>query len=126
VARTIDCPAGTRTRILHILSDSIPQSVRFAAEPVDGASAPGGTVEVERAGLFTGRRTERAPLAADNRFRKGMFDARYAVYVTPVRDTRIVFRSRHLTAGMLAVALGIVAVLGVVGGLAGYVLRWLG
>ena len=120
MAREVICPRGPRTRILHILSDSIPQSVRFTAEPVEAGQSIDGVVEVERGGA------ESASLEPRNAFRKGFLDSRYAVFVTPDQDTRIVFQSRHFTSKLLFVALGIVLLLGVIAGLGGFVLRWLG
>jgi hypothetical protein len=136
MAREVICPKDARTRILHILSDSIPQSVRFTAEPVGaepvGAEPVGaepalaGLIEIERGGSVIGRKAEQAPLVARNEFRKSLFDSRYAVFVTPGQDTRIVFQSRHFTSRLLFIALGIVLVLGVIAGLGGLVIRWLG
>lgn len=125
MAREIVCPEGERTRVLHLFSDSVPQTVRFAAEARSGDGLDG-VVEIERSGVIGRTRTQSVPLAPQNSFRKGMFDTHYAVYVTPGQETRIVFRSRHFTSRMLFVMLGVVVVLGVVAGLSGFVLRWLG
>lgn len=126
MARETFCPEGVRTRILHILSDSIPQSVRFTALPAGERRALAGVVEVERSGLLGRRKVERVPLEARNGFRKGFLDTRYAVYVTPGQDTTIAFETRHVTSRMLFLALGAVVVLGIVAGSAGIVIRWLG
>lgn len=124
--RDITCPKGKRTRILHILSDSIPQRVRFDAEPPGSADEVDGLVEIERSGLLTGKKTERSPLQRQNRVYKRMFDARYAVFVEPEQDTRITLQSRHLTSRMLLIALGVVLMLGVAAGVSPFVLRWIG
>ena len=108
--------AGTRTRILHILSDSVPQSVRFTAEPVAGAGEPTGLVEVERSRLFAGRRTEQHPLQPQNTFQKGMFDVVYSVFVTPDEDTEIVFQSRHVRSRWLIWVLVLVLIAGIAAG----------
>ncbi len=126
MAREVICPRGARTRVLHIVSDSIPQSVRFTAEPVEADRTLEGTVDVERGGSVFGRKSERASLAARNEFRKGFFDSRYAVFITPAQDTRVVFQSRHVTSRMLFVALAVVVVLGAVAGLGGFIVRSLG
>jgi hypothetical protein len=124
--REIICPAGKRTRILHILSDSIPQTVRFTAEATDGHSPPRGTIEAERSALLFGRKTHATPLVAENRFRKGMFDTRYAVYVTPEQDTKVTLHSRHFSSRWLYLALGIVLALGIIAGLGGVLVRSVG
>lgn len=108
--------AGTRTRVLHILSDSLPQSVRFTAEPLKGAGEPTGLVEVERSRLFAGRRTEQHPLQARNTLQKGMFDVVYSVFVTPDEDTKIAFQSRHFRSRWLIWVLVLVLAAGIAAG----------
>lgn len=125
MAREMICPKGARTRILHIFSDSIPQSVRFTAEPVPGGALEG-VVEVERTAFLLRRKVERAPLASRNTFDKGFLDTNYAVYVTPAQDTKVTFETRHFRSRMLILVLGAVVVLGVVAGLGGFVMRSFG
>lgn len=123
--RTIHCPAAERTQIVHILSDSLPQWVRFTAEAPGGVAegAVDGAVEIERSALFGRRRTARAPLAAESRRGKAMVHTRFAVYVTPVHATRVAPHSRHLSSLRLWLALGLVLAAGIAAGLGGVLLR---
>ncbi len=125
--RKLICAKGDRTRILHILSDSVPQTVRFTAHPVapDGAAegALEGVVEVERSTFLRRRKAQRLPLEPQNSLRKGMFDIRFAVFVTPAQNTRIVLESRHFSSRWLYLTLGLVLAAGLVAGLGGVILR---
>ena len=132
--RNVICAQGDRTRILHILSDSVPQTVRFTAHAVapDGVAegfvegalegALEGIVEVERSTFLRRRKAERLPLEPQNSLRKGMFDIRFAVFVTPAQNTRIVLESRHFSSRWLYLALGLVLAAGLVAGLGGVIL----
>lgn len=124
--REIVCPKHERTRILHILSDSIPQAVRFTAVPVQGDGGPAGCIEVERSMLLIAGRKEEHQLQSENALRKGMFDTAYAVFVTPDEDTRIVFQSRHFTKRWLIWALAIALAAGVAAGLIPVIVRGAG
>lgn len=119
--REVMCRAGERTRVLHLFSDSVPQSVRFTACSLEGDGTVSGTVEIVRSVLPVGGRVAAVPLAPENAFRKSMFDTRYSVYVTPSTDTRIVFRTRHFSANMFWLALGGVLIAGLAGGIVAYV-----
>ena len=110
--KTIIVPAGKRTRILHMVSDSIPQTVRFTALDAENGGLATGTVEIQRRPWFLPAPPERAPLQPENRFQKGFADVTYAITVTPDRDTRIVFSSRHFERHILFTVLIAVAVLG--------------
>jgi hypothetical protein len=108
--------ANERQRILHLVSDSIPQQVRFEATAVAGGPVSG-TVEVAGSRWLFSKLPTRQPLQADNRVRKGAFDSLFSIYVTPDQDTRIAMRSRHFTARMLVWVLLAVAALGIAGAL---------
>jgi hypothetical protein len=106
--------ARERRRIVHLVSDSIPQQVRFEASAVEGRRLSG---EVEVAGsrwLFA-KPPQRLPLRRENIVRKGMFDTLFSIYVTPDQDTRIVLRSRLFTAWLLLWMLVTMLVLGIAG-----------
>lgn len=105
---------GVRRRVLLIVSSSIPGRVLFRAAPTDGAP-PAGKVEVRR-GLF-GNRVEEHKLVYDNHLKKGFLDAVYSVHVTPERQTRITFKTRHFRAKYLLMVLGLVLVVAVVAAL---------
>jgi len=121
--KNILTPGQERTRILHILSDSVPQTVRFEAEAVRGGGNPSGVVEVERSVFFFTHRKEEHPLQAENNLKKGMFDTSYAVFVTPDQDTKINFKTRHVTSRKLFWVLGIVLAAGLIAGLLPVILK---
>lgn len=108
--------AKERRRILHLVSDSIPQQVRFEATAV-AAGPVSGEVEVAGSRWLFRKAPVRQPLQRDNRVHKGAFDALFSIYVTPDQDTRITLRSRHFTARMLAWVLLAVGAVGVAGAL---------
>ena len=104
-------PSGERTRILHIVSDSIPQRVVFTAERPSGGGPPDGTVEVVRRRWFARKAPETSPLSARQSFAKGFADVDYAIYVTPREDVAITFETRHFERKTLfLVLLGILVV----------------
>lgn len=107
--------AGERVRVLHMVSDSIPATPRFRANTVDGNPATG-KIEVIR-GLFGGN-AETHNLAAENTVTKGFWDANYSVYVTPDKDTKITFETRHVRSSILVWVLIAVLAIGLVSGLA--------
>lgn len=109
--KRIVAPAGRRTRILRMLSDSIPQTVRFTARRVDGGGPPGGTVEISRIRWFVRQPTEIRPLEPDQAIPKGFADVDYAIDVTPRADTEIVFQSRHFRMSALVWVIAAVIVL---------------
>jgi hypothetical protein len=112
--------AGERRRIVHLVSDSIPQQVRFEASAVAGGRDGGevsGQVEVAGSRWLFRKPPQRLPLRRENLVRKGMWDTLFSIYVTPDQDTRIVLRSRLFTAGMLLWVLVVVLVLGIAGAL---------
>lgn len=115
--------AGERTRILHIVSDSIPQDVTFTVSLVGKNGPPSGTVEIVRSPWFLKKRSERHPMQARQTFRKGFADVDYAVYLTPAQDIRVTFQSRHLERRMLFWILGAVAALAVLAAMAVPLLR---
>jgi hypothetical protein len=106
--------AKERRRILHLVSDSIPQQVRFEAAAVEPGPV-GGEVEVAGSRWLFRKPPVRQPLLRENLVRKGFLDTFFSVYVIPERDTRITLRSRHLTARMLAWVLAAVLALGIAG-----------
>jgi len=93
-----------------MLFDSIPQKVRFTAEPVAEGGSVSGTVEVAGSRWLFRKAPAPHALAAENVFDKGMWDSRYAIYVTPDEDVRIRFETRHVRAKLLFLALGGVVV----------------
>ena len=103
-------PGGKRRRVLLLVSSSMAGRVLFRAAPTDGAP-PAGKVEV-RGGMF-GTRREEHPLVYDNNLRKRFTDNIYSVWVTPERQTRITFKTRHFRAHLLAIALVLLIVAGV-------------
>lgn len=111
--KSIAARAGERTKVLHIFSDSIPQTVRFTATP----AGAGGTVEVVRRRWFVRRPPEVHPLRAEQAFDKGFADVDYTIHVTPDRDVTIAFQSRHFERKALFWVLGGVIVLAVVAAL---------
>ena len=116
--------AGERRRVLWLLSSSIPGQVRFRAEPIDGDS-PAGTVELARRRWFNWH-SETQPLHARNVFDKAMSDADYRLWVTPERDTRIVFETRHFRAEYMFQILVAVILLGVLSPLVMYLIMNVG
>jgi hypothetical protein len=110
--------AGERTKILHIVSDSIPQDVTFTVSPVGGNGRPSGTAEIVRSPGFLRKRTERHPVQPAQTFRKGFADVDYALYLTPGEDVRVAFQSRHLERRTLFWILGAVAALAVLAAVA--------
>lgn len=113
-------------RILYVLSNSMPQTVHFTAEATVDRSIPRGTVEIEHSTLLSRAKTDTAPLATHNTVRKGMFDTRFAIYVTAEQNTRIKLRSHHFLSRWLYLALGVVLALGIVTGLGGVLVRSVG
>lgn len=101
---------GTPVRVLHMVSDSVPQTIRFTAKCSDGG-APSGEV-VERRGSFFGPREQRYPLQDQNSFRKGMFDVAYSLTVTADSPVEIEFQSRHFRSKWLLLTLLLVLLLG--------------
>jgi hypothetical protein len=108
---------GERTKILHILSDSIPQRVRFTASPLVAEAPLNGKVEIVRRHWFAKVPTETFPLRAEQALDKRFADVDYAIFVTPKSDVRIAFRSRHFERNRLFAILVIVLALGVIGAL---------
>lgn len=105
--RTVKVGKGERTRVLHLFSDSMPQTVRFTAEPVSGDGPVSGQVEVAGSHWLFPKPVVTHDLAAENALPKGMWDTRYSIYVTPDQDTKVTFQTRHFTAGLLAVVVGV-------------------
>lgn len=93
-------PAGVRTRILWIFSSSVPGKTRFQAIGTDGAPV-GGTVELIGGHWLQRRRIDTA-LLPQNSFDKNFTDSDYQIWVTPERETRITFQTRHFRAQYLA------------------------
>lgn len=118
--KRISVKKGERTPILHIVSDSIPQSVLFGARPLEGDEPVGGTVEVERRTLLGRRAPITYALQPENRIRKGFWDTGFKIFVTSDRDAEIEFRTRHFTANWLLLTLGTMLLLGLAAGLWAY------
>lgn len=108
---------GQRRQVLLIVSSSMATVARFRAVATDGQPVEG-KFEVRR-GLF-GQTREEFPLRLDNAARKGFWDAIFAVYVIPDRQTRIMFQTRHFRAQHLAMLLAAVLILGTASGLVAY------
>lgn len=113
---TITLQPGKRTRLLHLVSDSVPQTIRFAAQRTDAAAqadaAPSGEVIVTRRSFF-GKHEHRQPLSSENTFRKGMFDVIYSIHAMADQPTTIAFKTRHFRSKWLLVVLLLVLLLGV-------------
>ena len=99
---------GEPRRILHMLFDSIPKTVRFTAEPANQGGRLAGRVEVVGSRWLFRKPPAVHPLAAENAFAKTAWDSRYSITVIPEDDVRIRFESRHVSAKMLTIALGAV------------------
>lgn len=109
--------AKQRQRILHMVSDSIPQTVQFAASSVAGGEVSG-VVEIQGSLWLFRKPPSHRPLLPENLVRKGFWDAIFSIHVTPDQDIRVTLRSRHFTARMLAwVLLGVVVVAAAASGL---------
>lgn len=113
MSREIVAVGGERTRILHLFSDSLPQTIRFTARPADSDDPPAGTVEVSRRRWFVPQPPSFWPLAQQQAFHKGFADVDYAIYVTPERDTTIAFQTHHLRSKHLVGILGGVVLLAI-------------
>lgn len=118
--KTVQIPAGQRTRVLWIYSSSIPGDVRFTAHPIDGDTLTG-TVDLQRNAMF-GSRREQYPLTERMVLGKGFWDGDYRVFVTPDQDTEIRFETRHFHAEIFFVILAIILGLGVVSGVTAFLL----
>lgn len=114
MSRDVLIKAGERTRVLHMVSDSIPSKPRFRAEAVNGGPVSG-KIDIHR-GLFGGS-AEHHDLNERNVVTKGFWDANYSIYVTPDTDTKITFETRHFRASMLVWVLLIVVAMGLIAGL---------
>lgn len=97
--------AGERRRILHLVSDSIPQTVRFSARPVAGSGSATGRVEVAGSRWLWRKPPVELPLADENAIAKGWLDTLFSIYVTPDQDVQVTMRSRHFTARLLLIVL---------------------
>lgn len=106
--------AKERQRILHLVSDSIPQRVRFEATAL-GAGHVSGRVEVVGSRWLFPKPPALHPLQPENVIHKGFFDTLFSVYVTPDQDTRITMRSQHFTSRMLFWVLLAVLMAGIAG-----------
>jgi hypothetical protein len=105
-------PKGKRTRVLHMLFDSVPQSVRFTAAPTIPGASLDGVVEVAGSTWLFRKKPVAHSLQASNELEKGFLDSRYAIYVTPEQDTVITFETKHFRARLLIITLLVVAALG--------------
>jgi len=107
---------GQRTRLLHLVSDSVPQTIRFSAAGTNATgpeeAAPSGEVIVTRRGFF-GRHEHRQPLSSENVFPKGMFDIVYSIHATVDQPTTITFQTRHFRSKWLLLALLLVLLSGI-------------
>ena len=121
--KTMTLRKGERARVVHLFSDSMPQTVRFTAEPVSGDGPVSGQVEVAGSNWLFPKPVVPHELAAENALPKGMWDTRYSIYVTPDQDTKITFQTRHFTSGLLVIVIAIVVALAVGSTLAMTVLR---
>ena len=112
--------AGERARVLWIFSSSIPGQIRFRATPL-GDGPLTGKVELKRGRWFSNR-VETFALHARNVFDKGMSDGDFRIHVTPDRDCRIDFETRHFRAEIYFRILATVIALGVIAGVTSLVL----
>ncbi|MCP4385262.1 MAG: hypothetical protein GY798_28275 [Hyphomicrobiales bacterium] len=109
--------AGERTKILHVFSDSIPQTVRFAARRITDGGSPDGTVEVIRRRWFRRQPPQSYRLRTEQKFHKRFADVDYAIYVTPDHDVSIAFQTRHLERSVLLWIIGGIVALAVLSAL---------
>lgn len=108
--KQFDIRAGERQRIVHMISDSIPQQVRFTAASADGG-AISGRVEVQGSRWLFRKPVATYPLQAHNVVAKGMFDTLFSVAVVPDADVRVTLESRHFSARALVfVLVGVVVI----------------
>ncbi len=105
---------GERARILHLISDHIPQLVRFSAAPLEGKGKVSGKIEVRGSRFIFRKPPVEYDLGPKNVVEKGMWETFYSVYVTPDQDIRLGFDSRHLRFRHLLYALMSVVVLAAV------------
>ena len=85
----IQAPAGERTRVFRRFSSSLIQTIRIDVEAADGRSEVSGLLEVQGSQWLFSRPPEQHPLQASTTVRKGYWDTRYAIYVTPDVDVRV-------------------------------------
>ena len=111
--KTLEVKAGERMRIVHKLSNSMPSTIRFTAEAVDGTPATG-MIEIA-ANKFPGNKvTETRPLEHVNIVEKKMSDSWFSIFVTVEQDTRILFERSQTQSSKLVWALLAVIVIGVI------------
>ncbi len=85
----ITARAGERTRIIRRISNSVPASYRFLAEPLDAGKDVSGTVEVKGSAWLFPKAAARQKLQRENSVEKGAWDTLYSVYVIPDADVKI-------------------------------------
>jgi hypothetical protein len=114
---------GERTRVLHLLFDSIPQQVKFTAAPASGEGPVRGSVEVVGSNWIFKKPPLHHELAPEQRFDKGFWDSIYSIYVTADEDVTIRFETRHFSSRLLLWTLGTVIAVAVASVLVMSVLR---
>lgn len=112
---------GERTEVLNLFSDSMARTIRFDVTAASGAIS--GRIDVERALVpFLKPRVDTMPLAPENALQKSWLDGQYKVFVTSDSAATLEMKSRPLTRNRLFVILLVVALLGLVAGLAPFLL----
>jgi hypothetical protein len=102
--RTLTIPPGVRTRVFRRRFSSLPQTIRFDADP------PGGVVERIGSRWILGRTSATTPLQAHNECRKGYWDTFFEIYVTPDRPVRLTIDRPRLARPLLIGSLTLVVV----------------
>lgn len=118
MGKVFNIPAGTRTRVLWLWSSSVPGQIRFNVEMADGGPIAG-EVEIARQRWFTWYR-DTLPLKARNSFDKSITEGDYRIHVTPERDCRVTFETRHFRAGIFFAILAAVLILGLISGMTAF------
>jgi len=91
--KTIDVKAGERKRIIFQFSNSLPQTHKFSAKPVDPDNKIAGIIEVKGSNWLFPKADVTFDLGDVNAIDKGAWDTFYSVYVTPKTDIKITMTS---------------------------------
>ncbi len=106
----IDIAAGERRRILRRISNSVPMTYRFRAEPVDGDGPVSGIVEVKGSRWIFPAPPVTQPLGPINEVAKGAWDTVFTVTVVPDRDVTVTFEDGTIRSGRLLIGMAVAVV----------------
>jgi hypothetical protein len=104
MSRTIQIPGGVRTLVFRRRFSSIPQTIRFEADPA------GGTIERIGSKWVLGRTRSTQPLQTSNEISKGYWDTFFEIYVTPDRPVRLTIDRPRMARLLLIASLVLVVV----------------